>query len=124
MDSLEREAGLLCMIEPGGLPTRGGMAVATVVSAFSPMYIVRCVARHALSRRVLVPIAEMALDALDVLMLALQRKRGPAVVEFHTLPHRGVMTGCAVSSEFSRVWFLLLVARNTFGMRLPIALAG
>ena len=123
MRAEERESGLPGVVEFRGLPAVGRVAVAALGAAFPAVHVIRRMAGDTKLRRALVSIAEMAGETRDILMLVAQWKGGLVVVEPDLAPIVADVTAGAVIAELAVVRFLLLVAGNAFGLRVPESLA-
>ena len=121
--ALEPESGLFLVIELRGLPSRGGMAVAAFRATLTAVYIVRCVARHALARRVFVMVPEVTGGARNTDVLVAQWEGGLVVIVSRMTPCGGVMAGVALTPEFALVWLVLLVTVHALSLRAAIRFA-
>ena len=118
--ALEPESRLFLVIELRGLPSRCGMAVAAFRATLTAVYIVRCVARHALTRCVLVMIPEVTGGARHADVFVAQWESGFVVIVGRMTPGGGVMAGIALTPEFALVGLVLLVAVHALGLRAAI----
>src|SRR6267143_600331 len=123
VDALEREAGLLLVIELRVLPAAGAVAIGAFRTAIPAVHIVRLVTGHAFLRRVLVAIAEVAGDARHVDVLVAQREVSLVVIVADVPPLAGVMTGVALAAQLALVRLLFLMAGDAFLGRFAKALA-
>ena len=121
--ALEPESGLFLVIELRGFPSRGGMAVGAFRATLTAVYVVRCVARYAFTRRVLVVVAEVAGGARNADVLVAQWEGGLVVIVSRMTPGGGVMTGVAFAPEFTLVWLILLVTVHALRLRAAIRFA-
>jgi len=96
------------------------MAVAAFRATLTAVYIVRCVARHALARRVLVVVPEVTGGARNADVLVTQWESGFVVIVSRMTPCGGVMAGVAFTPEFALVRLVLLVTVDALGLRAAI----
>src|SRR4029077_9545479 len=124
MHALEREAGLLLVIELRVLPAGGDVALTALDPAVAVVHVVRLMARDALFGGVLVTVAEVTGRAGRLGVLVPQRKCGLVVIVAHVAPGAGVVTGSAVTPQFAFVGLLLAVAADALPGGVAVTLAG
>lgn len=112
------------MIELGGAPANGRVALIAVITARPLMHIIRGMARHTLRRRVLVAIAEMTRCTLQLRMLAAEREVRGAVIKLRVQPSDSAVTSSAIVAELALMRLILLVACHAHGACVAELLAG
>src|SRR5437588_393967 len=121
---LEREAGLLEVIELRGLPALGDVALGALGAALAVVHVVRLVAGDALLGRVLVAVAEVTGRARRLGVLVAQRKGGLVVVVADVPPGALVVAGAAVAPQLPLVRLLFSMTGDAFLLRIAKELAG
>jgi hypothetical protein len=124
MLAFEGEAGLLLVIELGGLPARHGVARATLVSALAAVHVIGRVTGDAFLRCSFVSVPQVTGDAGDVAMLLLKGESSLRVIEAGVMPHSGVVACSAIRSQFPLMGVFLPVAVHASGRRLAVRAAG
>src|SRR3984893_7095990 len=122
--TLEREAGLLLVIELRILPALGDVAFSALDTTVAVVHVVRLVAGDALFGRVLVTVAEVTGRAGWLKVLVAQWKHGLVVIVFHVAPRAGVVAGAAVAAQFAFVGLLLAMAAEALLGGVAVVLAG
>src|SRR5215510_8257921 len=123
MNSFEREACFLRVIELGLLPSGSGVTVGAFWTALAVVHVVGRVAGRTLLWRALVAVAEVALDAGHLHVPVAQRILRLVMIEVDVAPRRGVVTGRAILAETPFVRFCLLMAAEAVARRVAIGLA-
>src|SRR5947207_97781 len=121
---LERETGLLEVIELRGLPALGDVALGALGAALAVVHVVRLVAGDALLGRVLVAVAEVTGRARRLGVLVAQRKGGLVVVVADVPPGALVVAGAAVAPQLALVRLLFSMTGDAFLLRVAKGLAG
>lgn len=122
--AFECETGFLPVVELGGFPAGGGVAVAALRTPLRSVHIVGRVAGHALPGCVLVSVAEMAADARYFSMFVAQRECRLFMVVRDVAPEGGLMARGAIAAQPALVRLLLLVTIEAFRGSFPVWLCG
>src|SRR5207302_5594448 len=122
--ALERETGLLLVIELRVLPGAGDVTLGALDTPVAVVHVVRLVARDAFFGRIFITVAEVTGRAGRLTVLVPQWKRGLVVIVAYVAPGAGVVTGAAVTSQFALVGLLLAVAADALPGRFAVTLAG
>src|SRR2546429_403108 len=122
--ALERETGLLLVIELRVLPGAGDVTLGALDTPVAVVHVVRLVARDAFFGRIFITVAEVTGRAGRLTVLVPQWKRGLVVIVAYVAPGAGVVTGAAVTPQFALVGLLLAVAADALPGRFAVTLAG
>lgn len=116
--TVEREAGVLVMIEIPNAPVPRVVASVTGRAQPSLVRIVLAVATHAGARRVPEPHCGVAFGAHYFLVTSEQRKARGGMIEARSLPARLRVTTLATRALLTGVNVILTMARHAFGLQL------
>ena len=128
MLAVEREVGLLVMVEDNFRPAPGFMAAVASIAEFTTMYVMNLMAAYTCLRRVLILLVKVAGVTACISVAELEREVGFVMIKIGFLPAVSVMATATFLTLFAFVYIDLLMTAITiirrFGMFLLVKVTG